>query len=541
MTAENEAIVDGVAVGTESQCVGYFLDNPKLAMSISDVREMISATYRLGSMLNIRPDRCVAQIAHETNRGAFTGDVSVKQKNPAGIGTVGGSVAGLSYPSWSAGIVGYFVHLVAWLGGPAVVPAIGALYTVANDPRLHLVESVREEKGAATTWASLGSRWAVPGIGYGAGMDRHLAGILGMPHEEKTMGHVPKPPITDLIAKTMLLKRDGVGFDSMDHNRVPCGTVMHSMGGTLEGTTSHFALASTQALTDYAIGQTEFRPTPGFAEIRQFCDPLGTIEPWASGPIGPSASNPNGRPEGDGPAYLAKFGGADGLNETAVAIEHDDTTYGDGTYRRDGDGNVIVGQTPMSAYAWASSVWLQAWLHAELLRQTADNYAWNMFHREFCGRAYKNCPNDRIIRYVDEYQGAVKAIMRHFQEGTPYPDGGLVINGLRIATPPEAAAVPKPPPLSTNTPPENYDPVTGHYIAEQLLPFWRQLGGIAFVGRPRAGMVLYSDGKLRQLFDNLALSYDPKTNATAIEGLGIAYQEQTGSIYPVWSTAKPFV
>ena len=107
-------------------------------------------------------------------------------------------------------MLAYYVHLVAWLGGPAAIAAIGADYSADVDPRIGLVEAARAQKGAVTSWASLGGRWAVPkdtpwqeaGPGYGAGIARHLAAILALPTAATVSKigvpavAVPKPPLT---------------------------------------------------------------------------------------------------------------------------------------------------------------------------------------------------------------------------------------------------------------------------------------------------------------------------------------------------------
>lgn len=250
------------------------------------------------------------------------------------------------------------------------------------------------------------------------------------------MGHVPQPPITNHITG-IPPKVDGVGVDRIGARRRPGATILHSMVGTLKGTDGYFPRPDTQALTDFGIGQTNHQGS-GVAQIVQWCDIHGDLVPWASGPVGPSRANPNGRPEGDGPRFLATFGGPAAVNTVGVAIEHDDTTRPDGSIG-------TLGQEPVSVYQWSATCWLQAWLHAEVFGQTADSYDWNLFHREICGSAYKLCPGARIADHVDEYQAAVKAIMRHFQEGAPYPAGGLVVAGLRLTLPPEAGAPPAPP------------------------------------------------------------------------------------------------
>ncbi len=232
-------------------------------------------------------------------------------------------------------------------------------------------------------------------------------------------GHVPKPPITNHIIG-IPPKRDGVGVERLDSKRTPGATVLHSMAGTLGSCDNYFPGPDVEALTDFGIGQTNFNGS-GFAQIIQWCEIRGTLMPWASGPVR--------SPQGDGPRFLAHFGGAAAVNNVGVSIEHDDTTLANGA-------RVAPGEAAVTVYQWSASIWLQAYLHAEEFAQTAATYDFNMWHKEFCGSAYKECPRPRITDYVDDYQAAVKAIMRHHQEGVPYPSGGLIVAGMRINTPP---------------------------------------------------------------------------------------------------------
>ncbi len=236
------------------------------------------------------------------------------------------------------------------------------------------------------------------------------------------MGHVPKPPITRHIIG-IPPKRDGVGVERLAARRTPGASVLHSMAGTLGSCDNYFPGPDVEALTDFGIGQTNFNGS-GFAQIIQWCEIDGTLMPWASGPVRV--------PQGDGPRFLAHFGGAAAVNNVGVSIEHDDTTNPDGS-------RGAVAAAPVSLYQWSASIWLQAWLHAERFKQTAATYDFNMHHREFCGDAYKRCPMPRITDHTEEYQAAVKAIMDHFQAGIPYPAGELIVAGMRINTPPGAS------------------------------------------------------------------------------------------------------
>lgn len=238
------------------------------------------------------------------------------------------------------------------------------------------------------------------------------------------MAHVPRPKITNHIVQ-LPPRQDNVGLNVNGYNRKPGATVLHSMVGTLRGTDGYFQRADCPALTDFGIGQVDVGG--GYAEIIQWCDFSGRVEPWASGPVV--------KPEGDGPRWLTHIGGAGSVNEVGVSIEHDDTTLANGT-------TGPLGAAEATAAQWSASVWLQAWLHAEIFFQTATTYDWNLHHREICGHEYKDCPRPRIYAHTDEYQTAVKAVMARYQQGTPYPAGGLFVNGLRLALPGAGAVAP---------------------------------------------------------------------------------------------------
>lgn len=416
MALADTAILNQQASAAPMQMLAY-LRRRNPALPESEAWEIVNAYRDQGALWGIDPAAAFAQAMLETNSFKFGGQVHPNQHNPAGIAATNDGKVGSAFATWEAGVAAHYVHLLAWTGDERGT----------HDPRRALVDLAAKDKGYARTWRDLGGRWAVGPRQdtYGDGIEAHWQGIIA--EEARTMGHVPRPSITNHIV-AMPPRQDGVGLNVNGWQRIPRGTVLHSMGGTLRGTDGYFQQPSCPALTDFGIGQVDHGG--GFAQIIQWCDYRGTIEPWASGPVR--------QPEGDGPRFLAAWGGAEKLNEAGISIEHDDTTRADG-------GTLAAGGAPVTAYQWASSVWLQAYLHAEELGQTADTFDWNMHHLEFCGRTYKTCPNPRITAYTDEYQAAVKAIMRHFQEGTPYPADGLVVNGLHLALPPEGAMPPQQP------------------------------------------------------------------------------------------------
>ena len=106
---------------------------------------------------------------HETGYGMYGGDVLPEQNNYAGIGATGGGNPGLSFPTAEAGVRAQVAHMVAY-----VYPDDRATWTnAAVDPRYTAVNP----RGAARVLSDLDGRWAVPGIGYGAAIDRHVTAM----------------------------------------------------------------------------------------------------------------------------------------------------------------------------------------------------------------------------------------------------------------------------------------------------------------------------------------------------------------------------
>ncbi len=191
MNVADEAILGGTPQATPGQARSYLRWQPGRVLDEAAIRAIVAGCVGGGRRLGIRWDAALAAQCHETAGFTFPGQVPVGRKNVGGIGATNDGAPGLQNDSWATAERQWWAHLVAWLGGPDVVPTIGDWYTVALDPRLPAVAAARREKGVATTWASLGGRWAVPtdhpwreeGSGYGAGIARHLAAILRAPDD----------------------------------------------------------------------------------------------------------------------------------------------------------------------------------------------------------------------------------------------------------------------------------------------------------------------------------------------------------------------
>jgi hypothetical protein len=131
-------------------------------------------------------------------------------------------------------------------------------------------------------------------------------------------GRVKHPPFDDrLIPDAQNYAWDNLG------QRKALGVAQHTMVGTLMGTDAWFRRgAASNGLTDYGIGDVS-DGAANDGRILRWNDPLGRPHPgvspnrwgWASGPC-------NGM-EGDGPAFVKKYG-ANAVNGYLVSIERSD-------------------------------------------------------------------------------------------------------------------------------------------------------------------------------------------------------------------------
>lgn len=149
------------------QMIAYLRRNNP-AIGIAEAGEIVAAYAAIGIGAGIDSAGAFAQACHETNLFRFGNQVRKEQHNPAGIGATNDGAAGHSWPNWAAGVAAHYYHLCAW----AKLPGGN------NSIRYKEVTSAAKTKGYARTWRDLGGRWAVPGDGYGDGIERHWQGIL---------------------------------------------------------------------------------------------------------------------------------------------------------------------------------------------------------------------------------------------------------------------------------------------------------------------------------------------------------------------------
>lgn len=159
----------GVWSGTPEQLETSLLaSNPRPSFTVPPLT-LAGYYVRYAAEVGLRADVLWAQMLHETGYGTYGGSVRSSQNNYAGIGATGGGEPGVSFPSAEDGVKAHIAHLVAY-----VFTADPASWTnLSVDPRYDAVNP----RGIAKVLSDLDGRWAVPGVGYGAAIERIVAAI----------------------------------------------------------------------------------------------------------------------------------------------------------------------------------------------------------------------------------------------------------------------------------------------------------------------------------------------------------------------------
>ncbi len=171
VAAGGQTPLTGVWAGKAEELSAYLLaSNPRPGFSVP-VLTLAQYYVRYAGEVGLRADVLWAQMLHETGFGAYGGSVSASQNNYAGIGATGGGVAGITFPTAEDGVKAHVAHLAAY-----VFADDRASWTNPSvDPRYDAVNP----RGIARVLTDLDGRWAVPGNGYGATIERHVAAING--------------------------------------------------------------------------------------------------------------------------------------------------------------------------------------------------------------------------------------------------------------------------------------------------------------------------------------------------------------------------
>jgi len=224
---------------------------------------------------------------------------------------------------------------------------------------------------------------------------------------EVIFGRVAKPRIEMMIVAKPY---DGAGYTRLAAPRRLVGVCEHITAG--RGTAAWYAgffgtggQRALDALVDFVVDRT--------GTIGQLNDPWGTRSPWANGRL-------DGL-EGDGPAFLAKFG-VNGVNDRLASIEHEGTAIEDWTTAE-----------------WESAVKLTAWLFDQIgVRwdtypvHQLFNTVTHLLHSEFTGKGgngLDECPGRYLKTHIDQFQADVRGILKAAQISVP------------IANPPKPAPV----------------------------------------------------------------------------------------------------
>lgn len=211
-------------------------------------------------------------------------------------------------------------------------------------------------------------------------------------------GNVPDPGIKQMICAKPY---DGAGFTRVAP-RQPVGVCEHITAGrgSAQWYSDFFATGGERqydALVDFVVDRT--------GTIGMLNDPWGTRSPWANG-------RTDGL-EGDGPAFLAKFG-INGVNDRLISIEHE---------------GMPADVWPQAQ--WEASVKLTAYLY-DRMKVRWDSFpvhqdygvVTHMLHSEFTGKggnALDECPGRYLKGRITQFQSEVRNYMKSFQVGAEVP------------------------------------------------------------------------------------------------------------------------
>jgi hypothetical protein len=219
-------------------------------------------------------------------------------------------------------------------------------------------------------------------------------------------GTIPKFGYIDYQAR-MAGKPEGIGWDNLG-KRDMLGIVLHRMYGTLAGTLSYFALPSTGALTDFAVGVAAIDGKDQAGVIHQYNDPFGYRSGWASGRVS--------APYGDGLRFVDKYG-VNAVNKRLTSLE-------------------ISGyeNTPIDDFAWGEIVHFVAyWADQCHIRydqfplNPATGISFLFWHQEFTIGTGKLCPWDVVMSRTNELIKDVTAMLKQAQtsgQGAGEPPAG---------------------------------------------------------------------------------------------------------------------
>ncbi len=295
------------------------------ASRLADLRQYLQTVDEACKLLRIDPVVIVAQSDLETDSWRSTW--WNERLNPAGIGITGDPAQNAASQTWVDGRIsafGHLSHMAAYLWGNEAFgkwqPNWPDLETANRRFRAPIQAGFRAE-----ILQDLNGSWAIdPQNNYGGKLaeraNRMEAFSSSTPIDDSVdgpvrFGRVPHPPFERAIVPKPAHTSSGSGYDWVPSGRRIVGMVHHEwMGvGTESFHKGFFACPNGErcknALVDYIIMKN--------GKIIMINEPIGNRSPWASGG---GVGSPGGL-EGDGPAFVAKFG-VPAINARNVSIEY---------------------------------------------------------------------------------------------------------------------------------------------------------------------------------------------------------------------------
>lgn len=132
---------------------------------LDDKFQSIAADYmRIGEELNVRWDAAFFQMLLETGNLTFTGDVSIKQNNFAGLGATGKRAPGETFADVPTGVRAHIEHLLLYAGDKLDNPVAERTRKVQE---WGVLTSWRKTISGPMTFGALAKQWAPTSRAYG--------------------------------------------------------------------------------------------------------------------------------------------------------------------------------------------------------------------------------------------------------------------------------------------------------------------------------------------------------------------------------------
>ncbi|HPG89249.1 MAG TPA: glucosaminidase domain-containing protein [Hyphomicrobium sp.] len=153
----------------------------------------IAADYaRIGDELHIRWDTAFFQMLLETGNLTFTGDVSPKQNNFAGLGATGKKAPGESFPDVPTGVKAHLEHLLMYSGETIESPVAERTRKVQE---WGVLTSWQKSISGPMTFTQLAKQWAPTSRGY----SRDIENVSDAFYNGPCKSADPKPEMMALV------------------------------------------------------------------------------------------------------------------------------------------------------------------------------------------------------------------------------------------------------------------------------------------------------------------------------------------------------